>query len=355
MFIPIDILILVSGTGALQSGFFGVYLLSIAKSHKSSIRILCALLIASTFRIIESVSYFIPPNIPIVPLGNMGFACHVSIAPLLYFYVRSSIEKDFAFKRSYLLHFVPAFLVLIFAKYLGDEFWFGSPKGFLLTLIYFGIYVSFGFYSLIANQLKGENKISRVTLVWLVVLNIGMTLVWGTYGAALVLELISCINGPFVFSCLIYGLSFFGLTHHKMFLEAETPSISYKDSSLEQTEIEKIANQITEYVVIEKGYRDSSISLPKLAKRLAVSKHIVSEVINRHFQMSFINLVNTYRIKEAKQKLMSPQYSDMKIMTIAFECGFGTYTAFNGLFKKHTNMTPSAFRKQFQTDQRPKL
>ena len=346
MGIPTDIILIASGAGAIQSGVFSAYLLSSSRSKNISLKILGFLMLAATLRILESLSYFVTAGFPIIPIGNIGFASHVAIAPLLYFYLRSSIGKDFVFKKSYWFHFFPALMVLIFARYLGDDFWFGDSKGFLFTLGHFGVYLIFAIRVLFSKRNENRIVVSNEKMVWLLLLIIGITIVWSTYGAALVLELISCINGPFIFSFLIYGLSFFGLTHSKMFVTELETTEKYRDSLLTENQIKRIVSNLERYLVKEKGFCNPSLSLPKLAKHLEISTHTLSEVVNRNYKMSFNLLVTSYRIKAAKEALRNPKNKNKKIDAIAYECGFGTTASFYKLFKKDTGFTPSAFRQK---------
>lgn len=347
MRIPIEFLLISSGAGAIQSGFFSIYLFYAPNTKKISLKLLAFLLLASTIRMVKSISYYFPGYNPLIILESIGFASHIAIAPLLYFYIRSFVEKDFYFKKVYWFHFIPAFLVLIFTHYLGQEFWFGKMQGYLISFCYFGIYLPFIFHSIYTRYKNKKQALAKDEIIWLLILTIGITLVWTAYAAYLVFGLLSCIIAPFIFSCLIYTTSFFALTHHKMFLSDEPQVNKYKDSALTQSEIKNYANQIEDLVITQKGYRDSSISLSKLAEQIGVSKHTISEVINRHFQMSFANFINTYRLQEAKEKLKDPKNKNKKIASVAYECGFGTVAAFNTLFKKHTQMTPSAYKNKF--------
>ncbi len=68
----------------------------------------------------------------------------------------------------------------------------------------------------------------------------------------------------------------------------------------------------------------SNLTLPRLAKRIGVSPQIASEIINRHFHLSFADFINSYRLKDAKKMLQDEQNFDKKIVAIAFECGYGT-------------------------------
>jgi len=75
-----------------------------------------------------------------------------------------------------------------------------------------------------------------------------------------------------------------------------------------------------------------------------LSEDHLSQVINVHSGENYYNLINYYRVEEAKRLLTSQP--DRSIVDIALEVGFNSQSAFYVHFKKNTAMTPLAFRKQ---------
>ena len=64
-------------------------------------------------------------------------------------------------------------------------------------------------------------------------------------------------------------------------------------------------------------------------------------IINEKLDISWSQLINKYRINEAKNLLLE---SNKKILDIALSVGFNNKTHFNKTFKEYTNQTPSQFR-----------
>jgi AraC-like DNA-binding protein len=71
---------------------------------------------------------------------------------------------------------------------------------------------------------------------------------------------------------------------------------------------------------------------------------VLSQVINDLLNYNFNDLINSYRVEEAKKMLKDEGMSNFTIASIAYECGFNTLSAFNVAFKKFTGLTPSQFR-----------
>lgn len=343
MQIPVEFILITSSVGALQSGFFSLYLLSAPKRRQISTTLLGCLLLVLAVRMAKSTGYYFSGGDLHIIFANIGYAAHLAIAPFLFLYVKSVVVKNFVFGKMTGLHFLPSFLVLIFAGFLDDNFWLSKSGGYFWSLYYFGAYFPFIYYVLFKNTKSLDKE-----KVWLLILTIGINLVWAAYAANFLLGLVSYITAPVLFSIVFYALSFFGLKHFGIF-HSEKPSIKkYKNSTLTGEQIQDYAEQIETLMETEKIYRDSKLTLSKLARKLAVSRQIVSEVVNRHFEASFADYVNTYRLEEACRMLKEKENRDKKIASIAFECGFGTVSAFNISFKKYTQMTPSEYKKQHE-------
>ena len=77
------------------------------------------------------------------------------------------------------------------------------------------------------------------------------------------------------------------------------------------------------------------------------TRHNASQVINEHFEVSFHELINTYRIQEAKKILDNDFKKNLNIIDVAYEVGYNNKVTFNKAFKKDTQLTPSEYQKLF--------
>lgn len=91
-----------------------------------------------------------------------------------------------------------------------------------------------------------------------------------------------------------------------------------------------------------KPYRDPELSLHSLADQLALTSRELSELINTEINTHFFDFVNRYRITEAKSLLL--EHRRKTILEILYETGFNSKSSFNTAFKKHTLVTPTAYR-----------
>ncbi len=88
-------------------------------------------------------------------------------------------------------------------------------------------------------------------------------------------------------------------------------------------------------------YKDSNLTLARVAKRLSVPARDVSVATNRTTGDNFSRFINDYRIGHARQALLE---TDLPITEIMFESGFVSKSTFNTEFRRATGQTPSQFR-----------
>mgnify|MGYP001796625682 CR=1 FL=1 len=126
----------------------------------------------------------------------------------------------------------------------------------------------------------------------------------------------------------------------------------YKKSGLTQSLSIELKDHLEHLFKNERIYKENDISLEMVADKLNTSRHNASQVINEHFKVSFHELVNKYRIEEAKKMLLNDHQRNLNIIDIAYEVGYNNKVTFNKAFKKDTELTPSQFQRkvvQFQT------
>lgn len=97
---------------------------------------------------------------------------------------------------------------------------------------------------------------------------------------------------------------------------------------------------------VEKIYKNETLSLTSVADWLNISAAYLSQIINTLSESSFPDIVNRYRVEEAKGCLVHPDYQTHTAEAIGYEAGFSSPSAFYSAFRKFTGITPSAFRKK---------
>lgn len=107
-----------------------------------------------------------------------------------------------------------------------------------------------------------------------------------------------------------------------------------------------IYNQFEKLMIEEELYLDPQLSLEVVSTKLDISANYLSQIVNNHSQYSFADYVNTQRIALAKQLLIDPEFNKYTIQSIALETGFNSKSSFYSAFKKATDRTPTAYKKE---------
>ncbi|KAF7775250.1 hypothetical protein PCIT_a1399 [Pseudoalteromonas citrea] len=132
-------------------------------------------------------------------------------------------------------------------------------------------------------------------------------------------------------------------------LEDENGNPKTKFKCSEHTDLVK---KLTYAMQSEKLFLNPQLSLSELAEHIDINNTDVSATLNICLQMSFYDFVNQYRIDEAKRLLCR---SRCKILAVAYDAGFNSKSNFNRLFKAHTGVTPSEYRKHSCAIESPSL
>lgn len=110
------------------------------------------------------------------------------------------------------------------------------------------------------------------------------------------------------------------------------------------TKIDEIAARIIHTMEQDKLYQEADLTLQNLADKIQLPSYQVSQAINDGMKKNFYDLVNSYRVEEAKRLLLDVKNNNFTILSVGFEAGFNSKTTFNTVFKKFTGLTPTEFR-----------
>jgi AraC-like DNA-binding protein len=339
MNVPIEVLLLTSGVGALQSVFLGVYLFTLRKGRNIANLLLAFLLLALAVRVFKSINYYFSDGHVVSTLVmNFGYGANLAIVPLLWLYLNTFLDSRYSLGwQKVCLHLAPAAAVFILSPFLTSYFWH-VQYGYTFSLLLMGAYLPFCYHIIY----KHFHVIPRLNQVWVLCLTTGVTVVWAGYTANFIFGLVPYITAPVIFSFAVYFMSYLGLKHSSLFQR----DMKYVNSAYAAGEIEACFEKLQRTMADAQPFRDSSLTLPKLARQLAVSPNLLSEAINRKAAQNFPDFINSYRIREARILLDNPEYKNHKIAAIAFSTGFNSLSVFNAAFKKFTSTTPSRYRKQ---------
>jgi len=294
--------------------------------------------------------------------------------PFLYFYFKR-ITENYQFKKTDLLHLVPTILFLIYAvpiysisaedklKLMLDRTKEGLNPGDsadliilvilkLTSLIIYGIFIRKLY---IRSKSKNENC-TLANRIWkrnVYIIHIAYVICYAGYGILISNNIMSGFLYHSQVICMALMVMYIGYCANVQ------PSVFNGDFKLNKLlfKYEKsglttsLSNELKENLMAlfdnERIYKENDINLEKLANKLNTTRHNASQVINEHFNMNFHELVNTYRINEAKQIFDKDQQRILNIIDVAYEVGYNNKVTFNKAFKKDTQLTPSEYQKLY--------
>ena len=363
--------------------FLSFFLFTQGESKRSSTALLGCFFLSICLNLIDVFLlmkrvYFARPDV-----AGWGNCLPLLFGPFLYLYTHSLLTKNFELKGKQWLHFVPFILFFIAT----ETYWLSTPEAtqrFVLERIlqrdipvsvYIAsslIFIQFLVYVLASLRLikkYGEemsaqlSDYKRVNTSWLY-----STIIFFT-----ILMTVSMFNGSlgltslaryyyFAFTLLIFAImvfvnkvllgamrnpGFFSVTEEKPPTGiSPTANPKYSSSGLAEDDKQKIARQVLDFMGKERPFLEPELTLEQLAGKLSLRPKILSQVINETVGQNFFDFVNRYRIEEAKKLLANPADKKITVLEVLYEVGFNSKSSFNTLFKKHTGLTPSEFKKK---------
>lgn len=99
-------------------------------------------------------------------------------------------------------------------------------------------------------------------------------------------------------------------------------------------------------MMIDKLYQRKRITLKAVALHLNISAHNLSYLLNHHYQKSFSDFVNSFRISFVKAQLKDKNnFQFLTIEALGDQAGFSSKSTFFSAFKKQTGFSPLEFFK----------
>ncbi|WP_436515396.1 helix-turn-helix domain-containing protein [Ekhidna sp. To15] len=146
------------------------------------------------------------------------------------------------------------------------------------------------------------------------------------------------ICGGFVI--LTYGITY--LSEFSFLKDKVKPK--YSSSSLTKEDGDYLVQKINDVLEQNKYYQDPDFNLSSFAEKLGVPKYRISQSLNAFSEKSFSELINEFRIEDAKVRLQQASSNHLKLEAIGEEVGFRNKVSFYKNFKKLVGSSPGEFR-----------
>lgn len=282
------------------------------------------------------------------------------IGPMIFLFSQVSLNPEFRFSKKSFLHFVPFLISIIFSilsvYYLGvayDTQKFGffinktfAVQGILGAISYAGYLTAAGFTSILYLRKHSIDFIKEPLIVLSLLLIFVFILLFLIDAISLATDKYSFLQySSYILSAciLIIFIANTVFPGFKTVAENIIEKSNARKSYLQRTDLIGLKEKI-EKLTNEGVYLDSRLTLQKFAGLSGVTPHQLSEFINNHYNKNFASFINEYRIKKAKELLLSPdRYT---VIAAAYDSGFNSKSAFNAAFRKSENMSPGEFRRK---------
>lgn len=349
MDIPRQILFLVSALGAVNGVILSLYLFLSRKRRSIAAFLLGVLLLALSIRVAKSVFVYFNPQLPKIYL-QIGLSACFLIGPSLYYFFRSALERTTrvppSWKWSWGLQLGILILTGIIFPYQTHP---GTWNNIIVYVIYFqwlAYLVATGFLlrSVIKDAYSNAASLHNTGKFWLMVF-LGNWVIFLAYVVAWAGSVYGLyITGPVSFSFMLYltiGFNLYGAGFEHMTLSGrpEKRKITEDDATLW---IEKLEKAILENDL----YKDPNLKLNDLARKINISGHQLSQLLNDNLGKSFSTFINEYRINEAC-KLIAAN-NRLTFEAIGYEVGYNSKSTFYTAFKKIKDTTPAIYKEELE-------
>jgi len=116
--------------------------------------------------------------------------------------------------------------------------------------------------------------------------------------------------------------------------------------SFSETDIALLKSKVIALLENDKLHLNESLNLTEMANNVGITDKKLSELLNRHLNTNFYNLVNEYRVREVKARLKTMDSDKYTLLAIAYDSGFQSKASFNRIFKQKTGVSPADYRKK---------
>jgi AraC-like DNA-binding protein len=337
MTISNQIILILSALGSINGVFVALYLVSI-KPKVLAHKFLAAMILMISIRTLKSVLFYFNPEITKTIL-QIGLSACFLIGPLFYFFCCSHLNRLnghlISWKIQLLSLIIIVMLVGILFPYVEHEALWGDVFYKVVNYVWL-FYIVLSIVVIFPNikVILRKQKMVQDDL-WLLVIFCGNIFIWFAYFTA---SYTSYIVGALSFSFILLIICV--LLYFRM--NDRTENTKYADKKIDDTDAFETLQRLNILMNREELYKNSLISMPKIAKRLGMSTPKFSQLLNDNLNKSFSIFINEYRIEAAKELLSIDNPPNMD--EISEQCGFNSSSTFYSAFKKVTSSTPAKYR-----------
>ncbi|MGC6431902.1 MAG: helix-turn-helix domain-containing protein [Jejuia sp.] len=293
------------------------------------------------------------------------------IVPFFYFFIKSFLKQKISKKYTFyvLLPFILSIIYLLFRHWISNERLFIKWLNIVVEYvsIIFSLILIILIFILLQKHEKQSKKSIKVSVKtrWLknsLIIGIMLCIFWAL-SFNVFENLFKSGSGYYKYyplwiglSILIYWIGYTAVLQNHLYiqrLEIRSKSTNVSGDNTTNVKLNKELpldsfNKIENVIKTNKLFLNPHLSIPKIAKEVNLSTGYISQLINKHSKLNFNDYVNTLRVEEAKKFLADNNFKNYTIHAIALETGFNSKSSFYTAFKKHTQITPTEYKKSVQ-------
>jgi AraC-like DNA-binding protein len=356
--------------GFFQGAIMSVLLL-LSKKHSRPKRFLGTLILLIALACLNLYLFNSPwfTNDPVLNLlGNLvPMVIVMPVGPLLYFYVRSSMEPSFRLRKKQWLHFLPVVIDLV--PQLTTAIYFSGlltglisapPQAWGRFIDDYNVYADIPrwgsvtvYLGLSARYLGSTGTNNNAYRQWLrqfIRLFLVFQVTWFIYLVPYVIpsltnKVLDTVDWYPVYIPLVILIYCLGLKGYLMAPE-EAPATRKAVAPPPRELVDEALPLLRKAMEQDHLYLEPDLNLALLSRHTGLPQKIISLVLNQHLQKSFNEFVNGYRVEAFKQKISQPGQDHMTILALALDAGFNSQATFQRAFRNNTGMSPREYMNQ---------
>lgn len=339
------ILFFLCSLGVFNGILVSIYFLFFEKRKRTQNTLFGFLVLMLSIRIGKSVYSLFSESKDLLVM-QIGLSACFLIGVFLFYYLKSSVENRKKTPVSWKFHIAILLITVVVVGFVKPyrthvEFW----RDFVMF-----IYGVWGFYLLMSvfvlKDVIGKLFIKTEKLttseLWLIWVFVGNFLIYIAY---IIGYFYLYLVGTITFSVVFYALLIFLLfKSNRVNVFKDIPE-KYASKKIEDNDAHDLIELLNRVMNENQFHKNTNIKLNDIAKKLHISSHQLSQLLNDNLGKSFAFFISEFRINEAKQLLK--EKNKFTIEAIGFEAGFSSKSTFYATFKKATGITPTEYKKQY--------
>lgn len=357
--------------GSLQ-GFIIGSLLFFSKKNRRSSRILAVLIFLislASLNLYGSYQNWFPSGLPRLIVDIIPTVMVMPLGPLIWFYIRASLDPAFVITKKLRLHFwavvidlVPSLtvitaLLIALTKIVRTDF---SKWGVFIDNynVYADIprWISLVVYLWLSHryirQYKANTADPDTRIKWLrsfVGVMLVFQCIWLVYLVPYVIpsltdKVLNLVDWYPIYIPMTFLIYWLGIKGLLMSAHIDIPPRKSSLSQLSPQIVNEAVAALQRLMEENRLYLNPALNLKMVSDHSGIPQKTISAVLNQKMRVSFNEYVNGYRVSEFKKRIHGPGTEQFTIAGIAMECGFNSQATFQRTFKQLTGMSPAAFR-----------